>query len=77
MRSLRTTRKAVRIACRVAKASASEKLFTWFGIHVTKLHIYGGAAGTLTLIDWVEGHLLYSCGVWLVAMLDMSKDISK
>lgn len=76
MRTIRASRKLCRVVVKVTTARASDRLFTWFGIHVTKLHIYGGFAGTLSIIDWAEGHLLYSAGVWGLAILDMSKDLT-
>lgn len=71
-----TARKLRRAVVRFASARASDRMFTWLGVHITKLHIYGGFAGTLSLIDWFEGHMLYSCGVWGLAILDMSRDIT-
>ena len=67
---------ALRRAIRAfADARATDHLFTWLGVHVTKVHVYGAFAGTLTMIDYMEGHFLYSAGVWGVALMDMSRDI--
>jgi hypothetical protein len=68
-------RKAWRAIEKFGSAHVQDHMFTWLGVRITKLHIYGGFAGTLSLIDWFEGHLLYSCGVWGLALLDMSKDL--
>jgi hypothetical protein len=56
-------------------AHATEGLFKFCGLHITKLHVYGSVAGTLALQDFHEGHFTYSLGVLALAALDMADDI--
>lgn len=68
-------RKLGKAARRFAIARMTDHLFTLCSVKITKLHIYGGLAGAVSLMDFADGHIFYSCGVWGMALMDMSKDI--
>ena len=44
---------------------------------VTKVHVYGGTAGVLFLLDTAEGHILYGVGVMVLAYIDLRDEHPK
>lgn len=44
---------------------------------VTKIHVYGGVAGTLFFLDTADGHILYGVGVMVLAVIDLRDEIGK
>lgn len=68
------TRGAVRRFCR---ARATETLFTWFGLHVTKVHVYGVTSGGLSLSYWGHGEPVFGTLVLIMAALDMASDVRR
>ena len=65
-------RRAFRTFCH---ASATDRLVSWCGVHITKIHVYGVTAGGLSFMDFHEGRHGYGLGVLVLAFLDLKDDV--
>lgn len=68
------TKGALRHFCR---ARATETLVTWFGVHVTKVHVYGATSGGLSLSYWNHGEPVFGALVLAMAAMDLLSDVRK
>lgn len=42
---------------------------------IHKVHLYGGVAGMLFFLDTADGHILYGCGVMVMAVIDLWDEV--